>query len=165
MFKRVIISLTFLGIIFLSFIFFSNQENIIEKDYFEKAGVSSFFYKDIIKSKGIPLNEKDIFDPATGKQDRKEIVYIGYGLIFMDKISIKHQKDYFLSNIKITDTNYQIGHQKIGIGTSKSVVDQIYKYNKKILDVDYGFIDGDTWIQFKFDQNNNVSEIMIYYGP
>lgn len=165
MLKRLIIGLIFLGLFCLVFIFFFDKETVIEKDYFAKAGISSFFYNDIISNKGIPLSENIYFDGNTRKENGKVVIYPGYRLFFVKPNIIENKSDYILGNVKITDKNYQIARQKISIGTSKLIVDKVYQNNKKLLDVDNGFVDGDTWIQFKFDKQHNVSEIMIYYGP
>ncbi|MGV7114749.1 hypothetical protein [Paenibacillus kyungheensis] len=164
MLKRIIVGIIFLGILGLGFIFLSDKA-IIEKDYFAKANISSFFYKDIISNKGTPLSEHTKFDPENGQEYAKDLLYPGYRLLFMNKNSTTNKNDYLLANVKITDENYRIGSEKIGIGTSKSLVEKVYKDNKRILDIHDGFIDGDTWIQYKFDKNQNVSEIKIYYGP
>ncbi|MFD1988954.1 hypothetical protein ACFSGI_03115 [Paenibacillus nicotianae] len=161
--KLFIVTLICLVSLFIYFLL-GNQKRI-EKDYFLKAGITSFFYKDILSSKGRPLLEKEIIDSENGKEYAKDLLYPGYRLFFMNKNSTNNQKDYFLANVKITDKNYRIGSEKIGIGTSKSLVEKVYKDKKRILDINDGFIDGDTWIQYKFDKNQNVSEIKIYYGP
>ncbi|WP_204826353.1 hypothetical protein [Paenibacillus nicotianae] len=130
-----------------------------------RANISSFFYKNIISNKGNPLSEHTKFDPKNGQEYAKELLYPGYRLFFMNKSSANNQNDYFLANVKITDDNYRIGSEKTGIGTSKPLVEKVYKGNKRILDIRDGFIDGDTWIDYRFDKKQNISEIKIYYGP
>ena len=69
--------------------------------------------------------------------------------------------------VTITGNQYKFGIWKIGVGTSRKRIESIYKHIRKIKDLpndEFGIIEGDTWVWFKFDKNNNVSQINITTG-
>ena len=72
-----------------------------------------------------------------------------------------------LECVTITGNQYKFGFWKIGVGTSRKKIESVYKHIRKIKDLpndEFGIIEGDTWVWFKFDKNNNVSQIDITIG-
>lgn len=77
--------------------------------------------------------------------------------------------------IEVTDDSVKFGSQKIGIGSTREEVEKAYcglpridEYNFEWNKSNYGIIDGivkRVWVEFTFDSENLVEEIVIYNGP
>jgi hypothetical protein len=166
--KKVFIILGSVTIIIFVYIHYFMIIKPYEKDYFGKAGIKgSFFYNDVIKSKGSPLSER--ITSVEGDYDYMESVYKGYIVNFSKPID-GSKSDYMLMNVIITDPLYKVGRYKIRIGSTMDEVRKAYRGIKVIVDVKYGYIDGKgygdgTWIEFKFDKEKKVKQICIYHGP
>lgn len=70
-----------------------------------------------------------------------------------------------MDNISITDPDYKIGKQEIGIGSTQQEVEKVYENVKRVKDTEDAFINGDTWIEFDNNDNQKVKAMQIYYGP
>ena len=156
----IVILTTVVGITLL---IYYRENQPYEENYFGKAGITgSFFYNDVIASKGIPLKEEVISNEKNGIW--KSCYYDGYVLTFA-----KHQdmddKDNFLQNVVITDVNYILGRYNIGIGSNLEDVKKAYKGKKQIVDIKNGYIEGSIWIEFEFNDYYKVNKIKIYVGP
>jgi len=56
----------------------------------------------------------------------------------------------------------------ISVGSKRNDVENAFSKKKIIKDSrenEWGFIEGDIWISFHFDENNNVDLIYLFYGP
>ncbi|MDP4183286.1 MAG: hypothetical protein Q8942_19625 [Bacillota bacterium] len=156
-------SISIVFILLIIFLILNNKfsKKIYERDYLGKIGIkSSFFYSDVINSMGMPISENEFQDG----QDYLNLNYKGCVLSFKKKSSQNKEK-FFLMNIKVTGAELRFGKSNIGIGSSMDDVDKAYKGIKKIKDIDSGYIDEGTWIEFEFDHEKKVNSILIYFGP
>lgn len=151
---RYITVVFFIAVLTLYFYF---HPLIYQIDYFSKLGIGkSHLYSSIIQAKGEPLQIM---------QDNEENWIICYnGLKF--RYGKQIQTGVFKC-VTITGSQYRFGIWKIGIGTSRKKVESVYKHIRKINDLpknEFGVIEGDTWVWFKFDGNNRISQIDLTYG-
>ena len=127
-----------------------------ETEYFKKIGIKEpWFYENIINSLGLPLREEII-------DNRTHCVYWDKILIFN-----KNKNIGILQGVIITKDNLKFGVKKIGVGSTKQEVEKAYKGIDKIKDLpnrQIGFIDGDIWVIFEFNNKNEVCNITLTYG-
>lgn len=114
----------------------------------------------MIRSMGVPISENEY----QNGQDYLKLNYPGYVLSFRKDPSQCKDK-FFLMNIRITGVVPRFGKANIGVGSSIDDVNKAYKGIKKIKDIENGYIDGETWIEFKFDHEGKVENILIYSEP
>ncbi len=138
-------------------IYFCFHPLVYQTNYFSKLGIGqSHLYDSIVQKKGKPLSlERD---------DTQNWILCYDGL----KIRYGSQLETgVLECVTITGNQYKFGIWKIGVGTSRKKIESVYKHIRKIKDLpndEFGIIDGDAWVWFKFDKNNNVSQIDITTG-
>lgn len=137
-------------------------EKETEGQYFEDIGIESFFYQDVLESLGSPISVEVIYGDSEEVVGRR-LIYKNLKLAFFKRNEQSIEK-YMLNNIRISDPNYRI-RKKIGVGSSKANVEKELNDLPRIEDVMNGYIDGEVWIEFIFDRDNKVSEILIYKGP
>lgn len=144
-------------VVLILLIYFCFHPLIYQTNYFSKLGIGqSHLYNSIIQKKGKPLSIQ---------QDNS-----GNWIVCYDGLKIKYgtqlQTGVF-ECITITGNQYRFGIWRIGVGTSRKTIENIYKHISKIKDLpkdEFGIIEGDTWVWFKFDKNNNVSQIDLTTG-
>lgn len=128
---------------------------VYEGQYFEKIGTNgAVWYKDIVYFKGNPVKQEKTNDEFLAYYD-------GLTLVF-DKTGQK------LIRSEITGKQYRFGLRSIGVGSTRKQVEIAYTNVKKIIDLDkdeFGAIDNRVWVDFKFDSNEKVERILLYYGP
>lgn len=153
--------LVIVGSISILYIF---QNSPYEKQYFEKSGIKGglrYYYSDLVKQIGVA--NKELIKETSDHGIWTEYSYDGF--IVSCWKSIGSQKNEVM-NVKITSKNTRFGKSSIGIGSKRLEVEQAYRKVNRIKDSqELGFIDGDVWIDFIFDSNNQVVEMHIYYGP
>lgn len=138
-------------------IYFCFHPLVYQTNYFSKLGIGqSHLYASIVQKKGKPLSiEQD--------NDKNWILcYDGLKIRYGSQLETE-----VLECVIITGNQYKFGIWKIGVGTSREKIESVYKHIRKIKDLpdgEFGIIEGDTWVLFKFDKNNNVSQIDITNG-
>lgn len=137
------------------------QSFTYEKDYFSKIGITGkLHYQDIVTKLGEPLDTKVVSESES--YIWKECSYNGFIVTFREEVNGSNR----LMNVKITDPSYRLGKKNIGVGSSRLEVEKAYSKQERILDLEgLGFIDDLVWVEFEFDSNNEVNQIMIYYEP
>lgn len=112
-----------------------------------------FAYRDVIDNFGEP-NRKDI-----GKNDWPTLYYDG-----MEITCFADHELAGVANIHLTSPEYRFGLYKIGIGSSKKLVDFAYKCSKAKPSPDGPnmYIDNHVFVEFIYDKNDNVSEIIMF---
>lgn len=143
--------------VFVSLIYFYFHPLIYQIDYFSKLGIGeSHLYDSIVQKKGKPLS-------IWQNDDQNWIVcYDGLKIRYGAQLETG-----VFECVTITGNQYKFGFWKIGVGTSRKKLESVYKHICKIKDLpidEFGIIEGDTWVWFKFDKNNNVSQIDITTG-
>ena len=68
-----------------------------------------------------------------------------------------------IMNVRVFGSAYRFGSKKIGVGTTKKEVADAYKYAKKSPDTDYPYVDDKMYVQYFFDDNDIVIEILIFW--
>lgn len=144
-------------VVLVLLIYFCFHPLVYQTNYFSKLGIGkSHLYDSIIQKKGEPLSLR---------QDDG-----GNWIVSYDGLDIKYgtqlQTGVF-ECVTITGNQYRFGFWKIGVGTSRKKIENVYKHISKIKDLpkdEFGIIEGNTWVWFKFDKNDNVSQIDITTG-
>ncbi len=138
-------------------LYFCFHPLIYQTNYFSKLGIGkSHLYSSVIRKKGKPLGVQ---------QDDS-----GDWIVHYDGMDIRYGEQLQTGAFKcvtITGNQYRFGIWKIGVGSSQKKIKSIYRHIEKINDLpegEFGVIEGSTWVWFKFDKNNNVSEIDITLG-
>ncbi len=65
---------------------------------------------------------------------------------------------------EITDPDIRFGILKIGVGSSKGIVEGMYRFKKKLVDLDeneFGINDGANTIVFEYDEQNRVKKMYL----
>lgn len=138
-------------------VYFCFHPLVYQTDYFSKLGIGeSHLYDSIVQKKGKPLSVQQ-------NNDKDWIVcYNGLKIRYGEQIETGA-----LKCVTITGDQYKFGIWKIGVGTSRKKIESVYKHIRKIKDLpddEFGVIEGETWVWFKFDEKNNVSQINITNG-
>jgi len=71
----------------------------------------------------------------------------------------------YVECVRIYNPEIKFGWRKIGVSSTREEIERVYKRFKKIKEADCGYIDGLTWIEFYFDEEQKVNKIVIYCGP
>lgn len=98
-----------------------------------------------------------------------------YFIAQYDGIEFVFHSGYF-SAVRIYSPEFRFGRKKIGVGSTREEIKEAYKWfknnsnrNRQIFDHPDGglrVIDGLTWIDFYFDENERVNKMVIYNnGP
>ena len=138
-------------------IYFCFHPLVYQTNYFSKLGIGqSHLYDSIVQNKGEPLSLEQ-------NDDQNWILcYDGLTIKFGSQLETGA-----LECVSITGDQYKFGIWKIGVGTSRKKIESVYRHIRKIKDLpndEFGIIEGDTWVWFKFDENDNVSQIDITTG-
>ena len=150
-------------LVLVSIIYFliSISSKLYVEDYFAVFGLQkNHLYESVKEIYGIPKNINAV--------DDTNYINVQYdGIEFVVQTNVKSPLDEgFVTAVRVYSSDYRFGKKKIGVGSTREEIDIVYKKCKKIVDVDCGFIDGLTWIEFYFDDNNEVIKIVIYNdGP
>lgn len=143
------------GIILL--IYFLHHPLRYQINYFRQLGIGQVhLYDSIIENKGEPLSIQQ------NEEGQWNVCYDGLEIKYG-----KHLETGIFECVTITGKQYKFGLWKIGIGTSREKIESVYRHIRKIKDLpdnEFGAIDGDTWVWFKFDANNNVCQIDLTDG-
>ena len=152
---RVIYSII-LGIFLIAGIYQLRHPSIFcyEKDYFSRVGFKDLCsYEEVVCKKGEPL-----------KIEKKE----GWGsIVYYDGVEFgcSNVKDWIVEYIKITGTQYRFGIWKVGVGTTRRKIESVYRHKMKWSTKDeIEVCEGETWINFEFDENNHVKAMYISIG-
>ncbi len=110
-----------------------------------------------------------------GEPNSIEYINREFRVIYDDFVYVTCHLEHYYSRLEITGKNIKFGFREIGIGSSKEKVKKAYKNVPQITDLPdcmLGYIDGITffrhekpWIVYKFDANEEVDQIKIYFGP
>lgn len=117
-----------------------------EKNYWGKIGENS---DDVILNFGTPIDidyEETCF----------EMHYNG-----MDVLCYSNGTTYLAD---IFDSNLRFGILNIGVGSPRKLVENIFVFKKKIIDVgenEYGIVDGINTVVFEYDQDDKVKRMYI----
>lgn len=144
-------------IVLLVLIYFCFHPLVYQTNYFSKLGIGqSHLYDSIVQNKGEPLSIEQ-------NNDQKWILYY-------DGLTIRYGSQLetgAFECVSVTGNQYTFGIWKIGVGTSRKKIESVYRHIRKIKDLpndEFGIIEGDTWVRFRFDENDNVSQIDITTG-
>jgi len=165
--KYVVIFIVLLLIIGMGIILYP-KNRIVEKNYYEKASLySGYYFSKIKETRGEPQKER--WETREDGWKQKSLVYEGYRYMTSYLEFPDETRDYTAGLIEITDPMYQIGSQKLGIGSKRKQIEKAYKHSKPITDLSdeskLGYIDGGVWVVFSFAPDDTVSQIQIYEGP
>ena len=145
-----------LGILSIAGIYQLRHPSIFcyEKDYFSRVGFKDLCsYEEVVCKKGEPL-----------KIEKKE----GWGsIVYYDGVEFgcSNVKDWIVEYIKITGTQYRFGIWKVGVGTTRRKIESVYRHKMKWSTKDeIEVCEGETWINFEFDENNHVKAMYISIG-
>lgn len=141
--------LVFVGV----FIFYYINKKTYETDYFGKLGINKYryLYSEMINDFGNP--------------ERIVKTQNNFTLAIYDDLEFTFWSDTpnsQLMNVIILSKEYRFGIKSIGVGSSKDDILKAYKNIKRSPDEGYVFIDGDTMVEFYFE-DGFVKEIMICY--
>lgn len=144
-----------------------SSEQVVEKNYFEKASLTfGYYFSKVKETKGQPKEESWI---ESGGLYYKSLIYDGYEYLTVLIKEPDYSRDYTIDIVKITDQSYRIGTQKLGIGSTRKEIKKAYKTCRRISDLanenDIGFIDNGVWVVFSLAPDDTVAQIQIYYGP
>jgi len=146
--KVALVALALLAIV--SYILYFGK--VYERNYFEKLGIYDlgFNYEEMIKVFG---NPKETYWTENGFYDAKydDLIFSYFG----------DSPEAIVICITVLDEKYKFGWRKIGVGSSKKEVLRAYRRVKRSPDEGYAFVDGLMWVEFFFDENDRVKEIMI----
>lgn len=151
------VTIIIMAVLLILSVYFCFHPLVYQTNYFSKLGIGqSHLYSSIVQKKGKPLSiEQD--------NDKNWILcYDGLKIRYGSQLETGA-----LECVIITGNQYKFGIWKIGVGTSREKIESVYKHIRKIKDLpddEFGIIEGDTWVWFKFDKNNNVSQIDITNG-
>ena len=151
-FNRLIIIVSV--IILLAFLYMMYVKLPYERQYFEKLGVNKYryLYSEMVIDFGEPNDV--IVQKDRGNTTRAE--YNDFVMSFWTD-----SQDSYLTNIRIISDKYRFGWRSIGIGSTKEEVERAYKRIKKSPDPICAYVDGGIFIEFFFDENDLVKEMMI----
>lgn len=144
-------------IVLILLTYFCFHPLVYQINYYSPLGIGQgHVYDSVIQNKGDPLS---IYQDDDGNW-----------LVCYDGLKIRYganiQSGAF-ECVSVTGNQYRFGMWRIGIGTSRKKVESVYKNMRKIKNLpknEFGIIEGSTWVWFKFDKNNNVSQIDITDG-
>ena len=125
-----------------------------EKDYFSRVGFGDLCsYEEVVCKKGEPL-----------KIEKKE----GWGsIVYYDGVEFgcSNVQDWIVEYIKVTGAQYRFGIWKVGVGTTRKKIESVYRHKIKWSTKDeIEVCEGETWINFEFNENNHVKAIYISIG-
>ena len=163
--NRMVKIILFSGIVILIFltifIFNINNKGIYVKNYYAVVNFAeNSFYESVIVNNG-PI--KEIKDSSYGE----------YGYGFREVCTTDGRNFVFgtmrgnvasLCRIEVTGTKYRFGRYKIGVGTSKSIIEKIYRNARYFEYEPEGYlsvVDGTFEINYYFDKDDNVYKITI----
>ena len=154
-----IISIIILFVIL--FIGYAISPKYYVKDYYKIIGFpNSTTYKTIKTVYGEPQT----IIPPSDDCSLTRIVYNGIEFKLVTKCNSPQDSD-SISAVVIYTPDISFGKKKIGVGSTREEIEKAYKRFEPIREP-YGFIDGLTWIEFYFDENEQVNEIVFYtLGP
>ena len=139
---------------------YQGNSKVYVKNYFEVVGLSSeHSYSTVLRIYGEPSNiiQNDEFDYYFKAQ------YEG-----IEFSLVKNKNDTFVSSVQIYSAEYRFGSKKIGVGSTRDEINKVYKGFRtlSIVGNGCGFIDRSTWLEFYFDENDQVNKIVMYEnGP
>ena len=136
------------------------------KDYFAVVGLpKGHLYEDVEEVYGLPRN----IIPSDAEH-YYTVEYEGIAFWLSAGRDLSHKRD-LVVNVSIYSPEYRFGRKKIGVGSTLNEIQAVYKGFETIHfdnfgDIDCGFIDRFTWLEFYFDENKQVNKIVIYErGP
>ncbi len=137
-------------------IFFIQNPTVYNKDYWQDLGISgSHLYEDIVKDKGEPSEIIADSDSVTVVYDDVQFVW-----------NYPDAKGIF-DRAEVTSDTVKFG--KLTLGSSREDVERAYKsrYIQEIKDLEsnrLGYIDGDAWVTYTFDEDDTVEQISVTTG-
>ena len=137
----------------ISVVAYQIRTNPYEEHYFEKIGFKEpqYTYAELIEDFGQPLDIQE-------SSDFTEVRYDDFCVrLFTDN------PEAGIMNVRVFGSAYRFGSKKIGVGSTKKEVSDAYKYAKKSPDTDYAYVDGKMYVQYFFDDNDIVKEILIFW--
>lgn len=151
------VTIIIMAVLLIVSVYFCFHPLVYQTNYYAKLGIGkSHLYDSIVQKKGNPLSVQ---------QDNSKNWIVCY-----DGLKIRYGaqlKTGAFECVTITSDRYKFGIWKIGVGTSRKKLESVYRHIHKIKDLpndEFGIIEGDTWVWFKFDAHNNVSQIDITTG-
>ena len=136
--------------IVVSYVYITDGES-----FFRTVGIGDVhLYEYVIEANGEPLREEE----ADGQL---YVYYDGLRIVFPENKTA-------LLRAEVTGKNYGFSQGLVKVGGSKAFVEALYCLKQKIKDLppgEFGFIDDEVWVHFKYDDNDKVKEILIYFGP
>ncbi len=164
MLKRYVLSICLIAIAIIICIYEYNysRSSVYCEDYYKVIGLKDektnsviSYYDEVIEEFGSPIKEIVI------SNDIKEMHYKDYVLVMRKDLEM----NYYIIEVIITDEIIKFGKYGIGIGTSKALVEYVYrfKYREKWQEA-IRYMDGIYNIFFEYDINNKVKSISISYA-
>ena len=145
-----------LVLIVIIFIVVSNLNKYYVKNYFAVIGLpGSHLYSDVKSVYGEPKN----IIPG-GDDSYVTVQYDGIDFMLMAIRDNPIDGDLACSAL-VSSPEFRFGKDKIGVGSTREEIEKTYMKFKRIKEADCGFIDGLTWIEFCFDENDQVNKIAI----
>lgn len=125
-----------------------------EKDYFSKLGLpKALLYKSVVEKMGEPLKIEKIEN--WGNVVHYDGLELGY--ICIESGALEY--------VKVTGTQYKFGIWKVGVETTRRKIESVYRHKIKWSTKDeIEVCEGETWINFEFNENNHVKAIYISIG-
>ncbi len=125
-----------------------------EKDYFGKVGLPrAKLYESVVEKMGEPLRIEE--KNGWGHVVHYDGLEFGYTCI----------KSGALEYVKVAGKQYRFGMWKIGVGSTRKEVESVYRHKIKWSKEDHIQVcEGETWIEFQFDENNIVKCIYLTSG-
>ena len=159
---RIILFTGFAILIFLTIIIFNiNNKGIYVKDYYTVVNFAeNNFYESVIVNNGEIKEIKDSSYGEYGYGFREVCTTDGRNFVF-GTISGKVT---YLCRIEITSSKYRFGRYKIGVGTSKSIIEKIYRNARYFEYEPEGYlsvVDCTFEINYYFDKDDNVYKITV----
>lgn len=132
------------------------------KDYYSVvAGTDILTYENVLEKNGEPKNMWE-----EERTNYCESIYLKYddGRLFVLGRYLSGYSE--LQRIEIVSSDYRFGKKKIGIGTEKEIIEQVYKNSYRGLYKDkvngnYYAEDGNCEISFRFDEEEKVDMMII----
>ncbi len=115
-------------------------------------------YKNAVKDMGEPINQG-----FNDEYNEYNVDYEGVRLSFRYN---KNNEPQCFIRIDITGDQYKVGYTTVG--SNINVLKKLYYFKKKVKDLpenEFGIIENDLWTVFKYNKNNIVEQIIVYYGP
>ncbi|MCL2530197.1 MAG: hypothetical protein FWE41_07740 [Coriobacteriia bacterium] len=165
-FLSILLALILLGLVAISL---SSCNRVVERDYWATVGLSVHSdrtFNGVINSWGEPERREAV--ERSNDVCYMNLIYEGYIFSTEFLFAPAYDNDLYIRLVTITDPDYRIGCQQIGIGSTRQEVERAYRNNQIIKNPPenvIAFIDGkNIWISFTLSADDEVVEIKFHSG-